>query len=96
MFPHVIEAVYIREYRVWLKFNDGTEGEVDLSTELTGEIFESLQDINVFSSFSLKGDTLSWENGADFAPEFLKQKIINKSAPAVRVNQYRQKGHRKL
>jgi len=34
MFMHVIEAKYIDDYRVWLLFNDGAKGEVDLSPEL--------------------------------------------------------------
>ena len=75
MFIHVIDAKYIEDYRIWLKFNDGAAGEVDLRTELTGEIFEPIQNLNLFSSFSLQGHTLSWSNGADFAPEFLRERI---------------------
>lgn len=36
MFLHVLEARYLGDYRVWLRFNDGTCGEVDLSGELEG------------------------------------------------------------
>jgi len=75
MVPWVIKAKYIKDYRVWLAFNDGTEGEVDLSTELEGEIFEPLKDVSFFKNFKIIGHTLAWENGADFAPEFLREKI---------------------
>ena len=75
MFIHVEEAKYISEYKVWLAFNDGAKGEVDLVTELYGEIFEPLKDISFFKSFTLEGHTLSWSNGADFAPEFLREHI---------------------
>ncbi|MDQ6956035.1 MAG: DUF2442 domain-containing protein [Mariprofundaceae bacterium] len=75
MFTHVEDAKYIGEYRVWLIFNDGATGEVDLVTELYGEVFEPLKDITFFKSFTLKGHTLSWSNGADFAPEFLREHI---------------------
>lgn len=77
MFIHVSDAKYIGEYRVWLSFNDGAKGEVDLSSELYGEIFEPLKDISFFKSFKLEGHTLSWSNGADFAPDFLRDLIAN-------------------
>ena len=76
MFIHVTNAQYINSYKVWLSFNDGAEGEIDLSSELYGELFEPLKDINFFKSFDLEGYTLSWSNGADFAPEFLREHII--------------------
>lgn len=72
MFMHVIQAKYIEDYKVWLAFNDGAEGEVDLTTELYGEIFEPLKDKGFFKDFALEGHTLAWSNGADFAPEFLR------------------------
>lgn len=75
MFLHVEQAKYIKDYRVWLSFNDGAEGEIDLSSELYGEIFESLKEVFFFKSFTLEGHTLSWSNGADFAPEFLRENI---------------------
>ena len=75
MFTHVTQAKYIDDYRVWLSFNDGAEGEIDLSSELSGEIFEPLKDPSFFKSFRLEGHTLSWSNGADFAPEFLREHL---------------------
>ncbi len=75
MFTHVEKAKYLDGYKVWLAFNDGTEGEIDLSSELYGEIFEPLKDVSFFKSFTLEGHTLSWSNGADFAPEFLREHV---------------------
>jgi uncharacterized protein DUF2442 len=75
MFMHVIEARHVHDYRVWVRFNDGTSGEVDLSEELEGPVFGLLRDVNQFKRFTLKGHTLSWENGADFAPEFLREHL---------------------
>ena len=70
MLVYVIEASYRGDHRVWLKFNDGLEGEVDLASELGGEVFEPLRDKAYFASFRVD-ETLTWPNGADFAPEFL-------------------------
>ena len=72
MFPHVVEARYVKDYTVWLRFNDGVCGEVDLSSELYGEVFEPLRDLEKFKRFTISLHTLAWENGADFAPEFLR------------------------
>jgi Protein of unknown function (DUF2442) len=79
MFLHVIEARYIKNHKVWLKFNDGSAGELDLSQELQANIFKPLQDVSYFKQFTLQGHTLSWENGADFAPEFLKALLEKQS-----------------
>ena len=71
----VIEARYVRDYIVWLRFRDGTSGEIDLGPELHGEVFEPLREPAVFQAFVIKFDTLVWPNGADFAPEFLHDNI---------------------
>ena len=83
MFLHVVEARYIGDYKVWLRFNDGACGEVDLSAELDGAVFEPLKNIDFFKKFSLQYHTISWDNGADFAPEFLHEKLAQ---PALAVD----------
>jgi hypothetical protein len=75
MFMHVTQARYCGDFKVWVAFNDGAEGEIDLSSELYGELFEPLKDNEFFRSFTLEGHTLSWSNGADFAPEFLREQL---------------------
>jgi hypothetical protein len=77
MILHVREAKYLHDYVLWLRFNDGAEGEVDLKDELTGEVFEPLQDIEQFKQFSVDPDleTVVWKAGADMAPEFLYEKM---------------------
>jgi len=70
-FLHVEEAKYVDQYRVWLKFSDGAEGQVDLRNELHGPVFEPLKDLERFKQFTVEGHTLTWPNGADLAPEHL-------------------------
>lgn len=81
MFVHVVEATYVADHRVLLKFNDGTQGEVDLSQSLAGPIFEPLRDVAYFRRFALEGHTLTWPNGADFAPEYLHE-LVNSQVVA--------------
>ncbi len=72
MFLHVTDAHYIADHRVHVWFNDGTAAEIELSGSLDGPIFEPLRDVEYFKSFSIVGNTLAWQNGADFAPEYLQ------------------------
>ena len=75
MFLHVLEARYVRDHVLWLRFNDGAAGEIDLAAELNGPVFGPLQDIERFKQFSVTCHTLMWPNGADFASEFLREHI---------------------
>ena len=72
--PHLVDARHLGGHRIWLRFDDGVEGEVDLATDLWGEVFEPLRDPSYFARFSVD-DTLVWPNGADFAPEFLYERV---------------------
>jgi hypothetical protein len=77
MIPRVIEATYVKDFIIRIRFSDGVEGEVNLENELEGEIFQPLKDISYFKKFTVHPElyTLTWPNGADFAPEFLYDKI---------------------
>ncbi len=77
MIPRVIDAKHEHDFVIHLKFSDGTEGEVDLEEELYGEVFQPLVDLDYFKQFTVHPElhTLTWPNGADFAPEFLFEKM---------------------
>ena len=74
---HVKQAIYQSGFEVWVSFDDGTSGIVDLRDKLHGSVFEPLQDPNFFARLSVDPelDTIVWPNGADLAPEFLKRHI---------------------
>jgi hypothetical protein len=72
---HVTGVRYLGDYRLWLQFSDGAEGEIDLEGELWGEVFEPLKDPAFFAQARLDLDTVTWPNGADLAPEFLRAGI---------------------
>ncbi len=77
MILHVREARYLRDYVLWLRFNDGAEGEIDLRGELTGEVFGPLTDIEQFKRFRVDPElqTVVWDSGADLAPKFLYENM---------------------
>lgn len=77
MLIDVVEARHVRDFTVWLKFEDGREGEIDLSAELYGSVFEPLRDVTYFQQVRVDPElgTIVWPNGADLAPEFLYEKV---------------------
>jgi hypothetical protein len=72
-----MQAEHVRDYVIHVRFADGTEGEVDMRNELDGEVFEPLKDPARFRAFQLHPElhTVTWPNGADFAPELLYDKV---------------------
>jgi hypothetical protein len=71
----LIDARYVKDFVVWVLFDDGVQGEIDLKPELDGPVFEPLLDQSQFRKFSIHPEfhTLVWESGADMAPEFLHE-----------------------
>ncbi|OGT57722.1 MAG: hypothetical protein A3F14_04955 [Gammaproteobacteria bacterium RIFCSPHIGHO2_12_FULL_43_28] len=76
----VIEVQLVKDYIVRLTFDDGTSGEVDISKIISFEgVFKPLNDREFFSKVTVNSDigTITWENGADISPSYLREKIIN-------------------
>lgn len=71
MFVEVIKAEYVDNYRIRLWFNNSVTKVVDLKSSLKGVVFEPLKDLEFFKRFMVKFNTVEWDNGADFAPEYL-------------------------
>jgi hypothetical protein len=73
MILHTTEVTPLPGFRLLLRFNNGAAGEVDLSAELEGEVFEALRDPAMFATAQQHPimRTAAWANGADLAPEFL-------------------------
>ena len=69
----VRDARYVRGYELVLTFEDDTVRRVDLKPHLDGEIFEPLRDLSYFRTVRVHPDldTIVWDNGADFSPDFL-------------------------
>lgn len=77
MLPHITDVRYVGAFTVWLRFSDGSQGDLDLSQDLDGPMFEPLRNRVFFSHVQLHPElrTLTWPNGADFAPEFLRARL---------------------
>lgn len=73
MFLHITEARHLHDYVVEVTFNNGRKGLADLSDALKGQVFEPLKEIAQFSRLKVDEEleTITWENGADLAPEYI-------------------------
>ncbi len=63
-------------YRLYVEFDDGVRGELDMAGRLNGPVFEPLRDPAFFARVQLdEYGVPSWPNGADIAPDALHDRL---------------------
>ncbi len=67
----ITSAKHLNDFNILISFNDGKIKTVNLENYLDKPVFQPLKDKSYFQKFHLNPFTIEWENGADFAPEFL-------------------------
>jgi hypothetical protein len=77
MIPEVVDAKYVKDFIVFVRFSDGKAGNVDLQDVLQGQMFQPLRNKDIFCQFHIHSEfkTICWDNGADIAPEFLYEHL---------------------
>lgn len=70
---HIKSAKHVSDYKLFVAFDDGTSGTVDLAGALNGPVFQPLKDVETFAKVAVDPEvaTVIWPNGADLAPEYL-------------------------
>jgi hypothetical protein len=86
MFLEIVNAKHIADYKIEIGFNNAETYIVDFENELYGTVFEPLKDKDTFKQFSIKYNTIEWENGADFAPEYIYDLVKGKQQIASEPN----------
>ena len=84
MLHDVVEARPLGGYRVYIRFDDGVSGEVDLASLMTFEgVFSPLRAPDRFAELRVAPElgTISWPNGADIAPETLYEAVLHRPLP---------------
>jgi Protein of unknown function (DUF2442) len=73
MIIHLTAVQVVGSHSLEVTFDNGVSKRVNLRRELYGPIFEPLRDPSYFARAYLDPDarTVTWPNGADFAPDFL-------------------------
>lgn len=78
MLKDVVEVRPLGGYRLFLRFEDGAQGEVDLEAHLTFRgVFAPLRDPDEFACVRLDHElgTVVWANGADLDPDVLYARV---------------------
>lgn len=74
MLKDVVDVRVVNDYTLFLRFDDGVEGEVDISKVVPFKgMFAKLKDKKYFATVHLNKElgTIVWDNGADLSPCFL-------------------------
>ena len=86
MKPDLINAACLRDYFVYLEFDDGLKGVIDLEPEAKRDgVFEPLHDTRYFKEMELDKQlgTITWPNGADISPFYLYDRLKKETNTAT-------------
>ncbi len=83
MMPRVVKVSPLPQYRLYVEFDDGVSGTIDLSDELDGEVFQPLRDEATFRQVKVdEFGAVCWPNGPDLAPDAMHSQLAGKTATA--------------
>lgn len=74
----VVEVRPLPDYRLFVRFADGTQGEVAMSAMLLSDragVFERLRDTTQFAAVYIDGDAVAWAGDLDLAPDAMYDEI---------------------
>ena len=71
MEPRPIEVKALKQYYIYIKFENGEEKIYDMKPNLKYKFYEKLKDINNFKEVFILGINIEWKTGEDIAPENL-------------------------
>ncbi len=73
------------EYRIWIRFDDGTEGEVDLSDLVGKGVFAAWKAPEHFEQVFVRPEsrTVTWPGDIDLDPDVLYHEITGAPLPGV-------------
>jgi hypothetical protein len=69
----IVEVQPEPEYKVWLRFEDGVEGEADLSVLVGRGVLKAWEEPGAFFKVFIdpETDTIAWPGGIDLCPDSL-------------------------
>ena len=85
MLKDIVEARVLEGYNVYLKYEDGVEGEIDLADIIKFEsVFEPLKEPERFRELYLDKEfgTICWPCGADLDPDVLYAMLTKTAIPS--------------
>lgn len=75
----IVACKPLPNYHIWIRFDDGLEGEVDVSHLVGNGVFAAWNSIEFFNSVHVdpKTDTLAWDDEIDLDPYVLRERITH-------------------
>jgi hypothetical protein len=82
MLYRIVAAKALPNYRLWIRFEDGTEGEVNLSDLVGKGVFRRWEDAREFAKVYVdpETETVAWPGDLDLAPDALYRDIAGVAA----------------
>ncbi len=74
MYPSVKNIFAGEDFVLFIDFDNGEQGELDMKPFLDFGVFQRLKDINAFKRVRIAFDTIEWASGVDLDPEFIYAK----------------------
>jgi broad-specificity NMP kinase len=75
-----VEVKALNDHRIWLRFADGVEGEVDLSHLAGRGVFRAWADRKVFENVHVDGSgAIVWNEELDLCPDALYLRLTGKT-----------------
>ena len=89
MISNAIQVKAISRYSIWLKFDDNTEGVVDLSHLITKPVFQTWKEADFFDKVFIDVETgaIAWDENIELCPDNLYLKIKGLTFEAWKNNQ---------
>lgn len=79
-----VEVRALPEYRLWLRYSDGAEGEVDLSSFAGKGVFKVWSDYEVFRGVYIGSHgEIIWSDEIDMCPDALYMRLTGKTPGEV-------------
>ncbi|MES2795571.1 MAG: DUF2442 domain-containing protein [Bacteroidota bacterium] len=77
MFPKLIDVKGLENFQLSLKYDDGTEGIVDISHLKNKGVFKKWNDGNLFFNVYIdrESNAVAWDNDLDICPDSLYLKL---------------------
>ena len=89
MYPSVTSVVAGEDYVLFVAFDNGERGTLDMKGFLNFGIFQRLKDYDTFRRVRVAFDTIEWDSGVDLDPEFVYEMCRdNRNAPSSGDSQY--------
>lgn len=84
MIPRAVEVRALQDDRIWLRYDDGTEGEVNLSDVAGHGVFRAWNDPAFFESVRLGSHgAIEWGTDIDICPDAMYLRLTGKSPEEV-------------